>query len=182
MIPLYFAYGSNMYKDRIENRIGYLGDFTNLGNHTLKGFKLSFNCGLFSIVANMDKQLEGEIQGVLYKINNKQIAVLDRYEGYPNAYEKFYFFVDPTTIAYAYVSTQEFKNYSNKPPFHDYLNTLILGAEENELKETYDALIAYEKKHFKIKCKKRLSYDPTRSEKLRLQILLDSYSRKGRKK
>ena len=82
MSELYFAYGSNMPKRRLENRIGHVHK---LGIAELEGYKLI--CNKISIDGsskfNIQKteNLSDKVFGVLYKIEDSQLDPLDAAEG-----------------------------------------------------------------------------------------------------
>lgn len=85
----YFAYGSNMNPERMRERNIY---FSSRNHATLKGFRLEFNKvasrnseeGYANIVLDKD----GTVEGILYDITNSDLIKLDRYEGYPDHYNR----------------------------------------------------------------------------------------------
>jgi cation transport regulator ChaC len=84
----YFAYGSNMDKDRM-NRRGV--QFSSREFAKLSGYKLVFNKksqnGDFAY-ANIVPSVYDYVEGVLYEISDQGLSVLDRYEGYPDHYDR----------------------------------------------------------------------------------------------
>src|SRR4051812_40050950 len=124
--PLYFAFGSNLLKARINARIGHLGPIEKAGNFILQGYELLFNCSpnrRFPY-ANISEKLGSCVHGVLYKINEHQIHELDRYEGYPLMYEKFYL-IDNGRIIFGYHSVNPMAYVKKGQPFHEYLDIII---------------------------------------------------------
>ncbi|MCD6194956.1 gamma-glutamylcyclotransferase [bacterium] len=86
----YFAYGSNMNPCRMkkERRI----DFSRQEHATLRGWKLKFNKIAFRSpeegYANIEKDEGSNVEGVLYTIKDADTKKLDRYEGYPDHYDR----------------------------------------------------------------------------------------------
>lgn len=75
---LYFAYGSNMFQDRLESRVGRVEC---LGAHTLKGYELTFDTGTqYECFANV-KPSKDSCEGVIYELTYEQLLQLDWYEG-----------------------------------------------------------------------------------------------------
>lgn len=142
----YFAFGSNTLKDRLEQRVG---EVKRIGTALLPDYKLVFNCGWKrSSFANI-KRCEGAVvEGVVYELDDYQIHWLDLYEGYPNNYEKFWF-MDKGKILFGYWSINP--NFiSSAFPSPTYLKYLTDGALENNLTNTYNSLIQYEREIFKL--------------------------------
>jgi gamma-glutamylcyclotransferase len=88
-IRYYFAYGSNMSPQRMNERLvgyksrslGILYDFEltfNKINHQVKG------AGYANIIAAKGKVVEG----VVYEIDKTGLQILDGFEGYPNKYTR----------------------------------------------------------------------------------------------
>lgn len=76
---LYFAYGSNMFQERLENRVG---NVTCLGAYTLPGYELTFDTGTyFECFANVKRSEKKSCQGVIYEMTYGQLLQLDWYEG-----------------------------------------------------------------------------------------------------
>lgn len=141
----YFAYGSNMSRDRLQDR---LGKVKKIGTAVLPGYNLIFNCGWKSrSVANIIKTSENDkVEGVIYELDDYQIFELDRYEGWPYSYEKF-FFMSEGRILFGYHSVSEFFK-SDAYPSYPYLCLLIDGAQENKLKYTLEKLQKYEEDNY----------------------------------
>lgn len=137
----YFAFGSNLLSERLRERVG---DAKKIGTALLPDYKLVFNCGWKKNSFANIKRCEGSVvEGVVYELDDYQIHWLDLYEGYPNNYEKFWF-VDKGKILFGYWSVNpNFKSAANPSPH--YLKYLTDGALENNLTNTYNFLIEYER-------------------------------------
>lgn len=141
----YFAYGSNMLSNRIEERVGWV---KKVSNYTLKDWNLMFNCGHSTHSYANIVPLEGsKVEGVLYEVDEWQIDILDRCEGYPRNYEKRYFIVDEESIGFVYVSVSRYFTSDAKPTL-EYMNLLLDGALQNDLEETFNKLVAYKNEMF----------------------------------
>jgi gamma-glutamylcyclotransferase (GGCT)/AIG2-like uncharacterized protein YtfP len=84
----YFAYGANMNLKVIKERIGI---WKKSCRATLENYKLRFrNCFGFKNEGHADiEECEEEIvEGVAYLIGEDQIRILDKYEGYPDCYDR----------------------------------------------------------------------------------------------
>lgn len=85
----YFAYGSNMDGDRLRER-GV--SFSRRQRAVLEGYRLVFNKRSSRNpregYANIVKDEDGVVEGILYEIADGDIKKLDRYEGYPQHYER----------------------------------------------------------------------------------------------
>lgn len=88
-MPLYFAYGSNLDTDQMQQRCPSSARF---GVGRLHGYRLAFSrysrtrgCGVADIVA-----AEGhEVWGLVYDLSESDLTgSLDRYEGYPHHYTR----------------------------------------------------------------------------------------------
>ena len=131
---LYFAYGSNMYRKRLSDRIGFIDKWD---NGTVLKKQLSFNkLGQDgSGKANLIDQEDEKAYGVIYQVNESDLIKLDRFEvGYErktlkvqsdnNGYVK--------AILYLANNLQDFIS-----PNKEYMNHILRGAEENGLKQNY---------------------------------------------
>lgn len=85
----YFAYGSNMSVQRMQQR---LVRYKSRRPAYLKDFELQFNkinrrvpgAGFANIMPVQD----GLVEGVIYEIDDAGLAILDGFEGYPNRYDR----------------------------------------------------------------------------------------------
>jgi len=78
-MPLYFTYGSNMHRARIERRVGPVRD---LGRARLPGYRHRFDKHGRDGTAkgNIAADPASEVQGVLYELTNAQLARLAELE------------------------------------------------------------------------------------------------------
>jgi gamma-glutamylcyclotransferase len=78
---LYLAYGSNMHRDRLEERVGRVEEM--LGQVLLHGYSHSFSHqGLDgSGKGNIEPWEDGLVRGVLYRFTQRQTELLHPYEG-----------------------------------------------------------------------------------------------------
>lgn len=84
----YFAYGSNMDKTQMLNRYP---SFRILGKARLNGFKLDFTrrSSLWKGgVADIVKDLNNHVWGLLYELTEKDLNSLDDYEACPKYYRR----------------------------------------------------------------------------------------------
>ena len=85
----YFAYGSNMNPDRMKQR-GI--NFSKREHAILEGWKLLFNKiasrNPNEGYANIEREEGSIVEGILYEIQGSDVEKLDKYEGYPNHYER----------------------------------------------------------------------------------------------
>ena len=83
---LYFAYGSNLNEDQMKRRCPHA---RHGGNAALAGYRIAF--GGHSVtwggpVATIVRSRGNIVEGVLYNIPKREIALLDRCEGHPHVY------------------------------------------------------------------------------------------------
>ena len=119
---LYFAYGSNLNIVQMDNRCP-LAQL--VSRAVLEGYELAFRCGVLTILPKEG----GRVDGILWKVNDRDERALDRYEGYPHLYTKETLTVQtdagPQT-AVAYVMTAPYCERA-QPPSSTYLRTVLLG-------------------------------------------------------
>lgn len=135
----YFAYGSNMLRQRIEDRLGAVED---RGVGTLSGYKIAFNkassdgTGKTNIV-----QEEGQVVlGVVFELTPEQFAELDRSEG---GYHRVTISVtigNNQQEAIAYVANANRVNNALLPT-DEYRSFLIDGAIEHQFPDYYVEMI-----------------------------------------
>lgn len=143
---LYFAYGSNMSRTQMRARCP---DHECLGKAVLKDHALCFPrtspkrlCG----VAGLVKQRGTEVWGVVYRLHDRDLAALDRREGYDpakpvnaNRYNRqtIRVLMDGVPVeCFTYIARSEPGQHI---PNAAYLASIVEGAEENGLPETYIA-------------------------------------------
>lgn len=140
MLHWYFAYGSNLHRERLEKRI----DRTNLECQVayLDGYKLSFNKPADDGSGYaMISQCEGEtVYGVLYALHEAELKKLDRYEGVPSHYVRRR--IPVTALNRDVISAQTYFAVSQSDglkPRRNYLDLIIAGARSHELPPHYIA-------------------------------------------
>jgi cation transport regulator ChaC len=145
---LYFAYGSNMWREQMRQRCP---DHELIGSAVLKDHALCFprtspvrNCG----VAGLVEREGAEVWGVVYRLNDRDLATLDRREGYdPSkpAHENRYnrrsvrvLMNGATTDCLTYFARPE---KGTHVPNAEYMTAIITGAVENGLPVEYVAAL-----------------------------------------
>lgn len=147
----YFAYGSNMH---VPHLLKQIPDATVLGIAKLKGYQLFFHklghddgsgkCNIIPV-----RHGSHEVYGVLYDIPPRSRSILDRAEklGYGNQdmtlrvipvhkSEHEYLENPEGVFAFTYIAHSA-RVRDNLMPFSWYKNTVILGAREHDLPESY---------------------------------------------
>ena len=141
---LYFAYGSNMWREQMRQRCP---DHELVGKAVLPGYALCFprtspirECG----VAGIAETHGAEVWGVLYRLHDQDLAALDKREGYdpakPVHLNRYY----RTTVrvlkdgeahdCLTYLARAE---PGTHVPSVEYMSALITGAVENGLPVEY---------------------------------------------
>lgn len=87
----YFAYGSNMSQKRMEERgIKIFSKKSGI----LENYKMIINKKSFKNpeigFANIIQDENSIVEGVVYDIDEKYVKILDKYEGFPNHYLKYF--------------------------------------------------------------------------------------------
>lgn len=119
---LYFAYGSNLNVGQMAVRCPMA---QLVCRAVLEGYELAFRCGVLTILPKEG----GRVDGILWKVNDRDERALDRYEGYPHLYTKESLTVQTDTgsqTAVAYVMTAPYCE-RVQPPSSTYLRTVLLG-------------------------------------------------------
>jgi len=120
---LYFAYGSNLNHHQMKN-IRCIGS-KYLKTFFLKDYKLLF-CHPNKLnkygYANVVKKKGSKVPGAIWKITRKHEKILDRYEEFPNSYQKKYFYLSGKKIMFYIMN----KCFIKKPP-KSYINTIKEG-------------------------------------------------------
>ena len=119
----YFAYGSNLNHHQMKN-IRCIGS-KYLKTIFLRNYKLSF-CHPNKLnkygYANIVKKKGSKVPGAIWKITRKHERILDRYEEFPNSYQKKYFYLNGKKIMFYIMN----KCFIKKPP-KSYVNTIKEG-------------------------------------------------------
>ena len=109
-------------------------EFSTREQAVLEGYKLIFNkkatAGNYSF-ANIQKDEDHIVEGVLYNVTAEGITKLDKYEGYPKNYDKIEIEVvaDFKRIyAIAYIANED-KLVENLLPTKEYLNHILKGKD-----------------------------------------------------
>jgi cation transport regulator ChaC len=127
----YFAYGSNMDQDRMKQRNIR---FSKREHAILKGYRLEFNkiASGNEGYANIVKDTNGIVEGILYEIEEEDIRKLDRYEGCPNHYYRITVNVEldngQIVEASTYIANQSMIKEGLKPR-KSYLEHLLKGCD-----------------------------------------------------
>ncbi|MFH1454001.1 MAG: gamma-glutamylcyclotransferase family protein [Armatimonadota bacterium] len=149
MTKYYFAYGSNMDKEDLdkwcdEKQLPHLR-FLEISPVKLSNYKLSFN--YYSSTrdagaANIIDSQEDTVYGLLMQIDDKDIEIIRRKEGFPNCYDEIYVKIekfDGTLIqgvlTYKVAKNKELLTY--QPPTQYYMNLIIKNAENYEFPREY---------------------------------------------
>lgn len=138
---LYFAYGSNMLRSRLENQRKdnkQIDRVIDRGIGILRGYKIKFNKQSIygSGKTNLVKDGQSETLGVIYGLTDEQLKLLGEIEfGYKKS--KIEVVLGNHIIpAVTYFAIPEKIN-DNLLPTKDYLDFLILGAEEHNFPIEY---------------------------------------------
>ena len=146
---LVFAYGSNLDPMQMKARCP---DVRKVGNAVLKGHRLCFprlserrRCGVSSVEAAKDH----DVWGVVFELNEKDLATLDRFEGYQhgrpaaqNGYNRRPILVEidgAGTEVQIYIATLSI---DPPPPDAIYIGQIRCGARHHGLPDDYQARLA----------------------------------------
>ena len=138
---LYFAYGSNLNHYQMKN-IRCVGS-KYLKAFFLKNYKLLFcNSNIENKYgyANVIKKRGSKVPGAIWEITKKHEDILDRYEGFPNIYQKEYFYSNGKRIMFYIMN----KYFIKKPPI-SYINTITEGYKNCNIDLNYANRFIYKK-------------------------------------
>ena len=136
----YFAFGSNMLKARLEERVSLV---KSLGKATLKGY--SFSYSKLSVIdksgkGNIHPNKKSNVEGVVFELTQSQIEKLDKYEGVPHHYlreiKTITFDNQQMIEAFIYIANAK-KIDQGLRPTKEYLKRVLAGAHEHELSAHY---------------------------------------------
>ncbi len=116
---LYFAYGSNLYKDHMEARCPQADP---VGRLLLPNYRLTFRG-----VADIEPCRGDHVEGGLFAITPRCEQLLDRYEGVPSLYRKEYFVVKVGDGKTEQVLFYKMNSGGVAPPGDMYLKTIMRG-------------------------------------------------------
>lgn len=140
MSRFYFAYGSNMKRSRLEDRIGEVADH---GIVSKQDCRIAFNkqstdgTGKTNLVTPAEQQ---EVLGVLYELTEDQLKKLD---GVEKGYVRIPTVVDwgsETKEVQTYIAVDSMINNELLPKV-DYLQHLIDGASEHSFPKEYQKFL-----------------------------------------
>lgn len=125
----YFAYGSNMSADRLLER-GV--NFLSKEKGTLKGYRFLINkksqknpnIGF----ANIIKDENSEVEGILYEVKTEDILKLDKYEGYPKHYRRENHIIN-NQEAIVYIANDSWTSENELGTTDEYKNHILEGKE-----------------------------------------------------
>ena len=136
----YFAFGSNMSEQQMKERCGEKNyNFITIG--LLKDYKFvydGYSKKRNGAVANVVKDDNSYVLGVIYKIDQKALYILDKHEGYNNkVYDRDVLIIsgndNKVYEAYTYYRTDK----KTGLPSEEYRETVKLGAKEHGIPEEY---------------------------------------------
>ena len=122
----YFAYGSNLNHHQMKNirclgskylKTIFLKDYQLLFCHPNKLNKFGY--------ANVIKQKGSNVTGAIWEITKEHEEILDVYEGFPNTYQKEYFYLSGKKIMFYIMNKYIFKD----PP-KSYIDTINKGYKD----------------------------------------------------
>ena len=128
---LYFAYGSNLNHEQMQERCK---DSKYIKNVFLEGYKLSF-CAISRSrgVANIVKKSGSKIPGGIWEISINDEKELDYYEGFPMKYTKDFFTINDEKIMVYMIK----RHYSFKPPQRWYVDIINQGYKDCNIDREY---------------------------------------------
>ena len=136
---LYFAYGSNMFTKRIQNRVSSANPITvgYISEHELHWHKVSKKDGSGKCDCFFTGNPDDKVYGVVFEIDTSQKAELDRFEGLGYGYDE-----KPVTVitdtgevnAITYFATN---TDASLQPYHCYKKLVLAGAYEHRLPADY---------------------------------------------
>ena len=140
----YFAYGSNLFVDRKEQRTGSIREAI---RSRLSGYRFVFNKRAKEgpIYANIVPDESTSVWGVAYLCSPEAFRDMDKCEGVANGhYERIPVKVNQvsgqTVEAITYVAGEDFVCQPGKPS-SEYLDMIIDGARHHEIPEEYIRMI-----------------------------------------
>lgn len=123
---LYIAYGSNLNLPQMAFRCPTAKV---VGTSEIKDYELLFRGGRRSSVATVEPLEGSNVPVLLWKLKDRDLQALDRYEGYPSFYRKEILPVElkgKTVLAMVYIMND---GHPLGAPSDYYLNTILEGYE-----------------------------------------------------
>jgi len=125
----YYAYGSNMDDKRMTER-GV--NFLSKEKGTLKGYKFIINkksqknqnLGF----ANIIRDDNSEVEGIIYEVNPEDILKLDKFEGAPKHYRRETYTIDNKQCV-IYIANNEWTSKNELEATYEYKNHILEGKE-----------------------------------------------------
>lgn len=141
----YFAYGSNMCKARIEERLKRLPESRRC---CLSGYRFAFNKrgkDRGQIYANIVLDPNDRVEGVVYRCTQAEIGLIDHYEGVKDGH----YVRQPVDVAVDGAEVLAAETYfageqylcEEGPPDGKYLRLILQGCQDHELSELHTAKI-----------------------------------------
>lgn len=129
----YFAYGSNISENRMKNERSV--NFKSRKFAVLENYKMLFNKvsknNVYLGYANIIESVGDIVQGALYEINDVDIKIIDKFEGFPKHYNRIIVDViceDKRIDAITYVANSNMIRQNIKPD-KKYLNYILEGKD-----------------------------------------------------
>ena len=125
----YFAYGSNLSKDRLKGRIG---EWRESRKGLLEGYRLTFDSrGRTNIIEKVGER----VWGVLYLVTREQLDKLDTHEGAPHIYKRKEVKVRSNDQIIDAITYQRTEKTSFSKPSSNYLQLILTGLREHSFDE-----------------------------------------------
>lgn len=146
---LCFAYGSNMLRERIYERLGGYG-LSLLGEATLSGYKVCYHkrsidgSGKLTVVETGNAA--EVVRGVVYELSITAGVMLDKFEGFGKGYDKktvVVEIVDGSREVVLYYATPDAIDSSLKP-YGWYRDLVVAGARQRGFSEEYIKMLNVE--------------------------------------
>ena len=129
MGKIYLAYGSNMSVEQMTHRCP---EAKLLEVTMLPGFRLAFTGAPNRSYATIQKDDTRQVPVLLWEISQTDEASLDRYEDYPNFYEKAEIELNGQTVMYYYMVEQ----YGLGLPSDEYYNIIAAAYDKFDFDKT----------------------------------------------
>jgi cation transport regulator ChaC len=132
----YFAYGSNLKRERLKKRIG---KWRKERKAILRDYELVFGKGWgghFTGKANIQKKPKGRVEGVIYLVTEQQLKKLDRREGVPWVYERITVKVESEGERIPAETYRMVEMMCPLKPSRDYLDLVLDGLREHGYDES----------------------------------------------